>query len=171
MPPAFYLPLSVILALCAYYAKQRQRLFVLIILSVMALYWFDRPRPIAAFHLTEYRIHAAYFDKGVLYHTRFLSNFWKQSYQKLFGKVEKTKRIQCNKGCHIPITSTDNLYLETSHQTDLKCPRGQGVMVTFAQYSCGADHRYLTIPVQSVSLLYKGEQYYFNHVTPWRAQV
>ena len=166
MPPAFYLPLSVILALCAYYAKQRQRLFVLIILSVMALHWFEKPRPIAAFHLTDYRIHAAYLDKGVLYHTRFLSNFWKQSYQKLFGKVEKTKRIQCNKGCYIPITSTDNLYLETSPQTDLRCPRGQGVMVTFSQHSCGDNHPYVTSPVRTVSLLYKRDNYYFDHAKP-----
>ena len=163
MPPALYLPLSVFLAFAAYYASREKRILIIFIMAVMALYWFEKPRPIAVFHRTAKAMHIAYHDEGVLYHTRYLSDFWRQSYQRLFGRIEKTKRIQCPRQCHFTLNRTDKLIIETAPQTIKSCPEGQGVMVTLSAPICDDYRHHQLAKPHDVTLLYEGESYHFHH--------
>ena len=163
MPPAYYLPLSVFLAFGAYYARREKRIFIIIAVSIMALHWYEKPRPIAAFHRTAKSIHMAYHDEGVLYHTRSLSDFWRQSYQKLFGKIEKTNKIQCRSRCQFTLNVTDKLIVETAPQLDMNCPEGQGVMVTLSPQICNDYRSHQLTKPHDVTLLYQGEFYRLDH--------
>ena len=175
MPLAIYLPLFGLLGLWGYLCEGRAR-FVVIMTALIAIgLWSGKQVPIGGISGNNDFARFALLDEGTLYHSHRLSDFWADSYLKLVGRYEETKKLSCRKNCHIERVNGDIIYIAT--KTPLtKCPTGKGAIITRLDITCPF---YQAINIEegefSSKLHYNNDLGYYLHQNynhkpprPWR---
>ena len=100
-PPPIYLPLFAIIGAALFYANRKGQLCFVFIGVLAICLWLGQGRPFGVMTGEGQFRRIAFFEAGTLYHTHRLTDFWAQSYAKLFGPYDDTVRLNCRTSCTI----------------------------------------------------------------------